>query len=557
MENEGSRELSTMRTRYICMSLLLFFSVLALDAQAFFLGKGDVVAVVNEESLTIDDFANWWKEWEGPGMEVPESPDEYIDWVLMAQEANQMQLYENSSFQTKVDVFLKVQSLMMLRKEEITDKILDPADADLKKYYQGHYAPFLNLRMLALKTDEELTQVKDLIAQGKSLDEVARVTGYTDSERYAEETGEMRPLKIPEILREVALQLEPGQIGKPIDWKKATYFIELLSSREGTTEDFNSVKEKLLSTYRKSEDVRLTETLIDDLKIKYQVKVDQEVLQQITVDGVSEGATEKTAIKIGETEIKAEKLYQTALKQMRVQSAWTERAAELFQVSLDGVVIGAITQTLLGKESLDRKYQERPPLQSVFDFYWRNRLIKELEKELLHPLVSISDEYIQKEYEQHPENYSEDVDLVEAYIVDTKSEKLAAVLAERLKAGEDFATVMKVLEPTGLEAQQTPKAHLPEEVRDALETMVPGQSVGPVASQGKLKFVKLIGHLDRKVMPLADVRNLIRSQLYDRELARSRVEYLQRLRENSSIKINQSAWKKARGRILENADAQN
>lgn len=228
-----------------------------------------------------------------------------------------------------------------------------------------------------------------------------------------------------------------------------------------------------------------------------------------------------------------------------------------FANARDSVIAGMTTQTLLGMESLARHYEQRQPFKSTYEFYRRNRLIKELEKEVFWPQVTVSKEDVKKEYDAHPERYSHTVNQVELYQVTTKSEKLAETLGARLKAGEDFGMVMKTLEPGGLSAEKKPPGDLLPEVRAALATLSPGQAAGPIAGKGKVHFIKLLGYVHSVLLPLENVAASIQDQLRKERFAEVRNDYLQRLKQKITIKINERTWETTRQQLLEKADAHN
>lgn len=547
------------RTNSIFLLIALFLFTPGSSEASFwddFWGGGNIVVEIDDRDLTDVDFQDWWREWQDPQTPVPETPDEFIDWMLLAREAEQMQFHDNPSFRGKMNVFLKVRSLMMLRSEEIGERLLPATDAQLDELYQGTYAPFLNLRMVALASEDEVSVIQNLLNGGLPLKEAAEQAGFNDPERFIEETGEMRPNKAPEPLREVALTLEPGQVSSPVVWKEVYYFIEVLSRRDGTKDDFQSVRENLVKKYRKNEDIRLTTLLIKNLKEKHKIEIDYDFLSGMQSDGVAQGEEDRIVIKFGETEITAGRVFQGVKKQLELPDG-VKIEGEKFQKARDRVVNTIVTQSLLGVESLARHYEQRAPLKSTYEFYRQNRLIKELEREVIRPQIKIEEADIIKEYEAHPDRYIKQKNLVDLLMVDTKSEKLAKVLGDQLKAGGDFGTIMKVLAPDGMDVQRKSVEGLVPEIREAVSSLAPGKSAGPISSDGKMHFVKFIGRVDRVMFTLEEVNALIKERLEEEKYTEVRNNYLQRLKQNSKIKINNSVWKKTRRQLLEKTDAKN
>ena len=540
----------------LTLSLLVIFIVAPDFSEAFFWDNDDVIAEINDIKLTDIDFKHWWNEWQEPQIPLPKTPDEFIDWILLSQEAEKMQLYENASFRKKVNVFMKVRSLMLIRQEEIAMRMLPPSDERLNDIYQEEYVPFLNLRMTALPSEEDVSTVQDLLKEGLSLQEAAVQAGFNDPSKYIEETGEMRPLKIPAPMREIALTLERGQNGGPVVWKDVFYLVELLSRRDGTDDDFESVRESLVKKHSKREDERLTKALIENLKEKYKAEIDRDFLKTLDTEVVPQGEKDRIVIKFGETEISVERLFQSMRQPLKLQKE-KGMGKENFQKALDGVVNNIVSQSLIGMEALDRHYELRPPFKYTYEFYRQNRLIVELVNEIIRPQVKIEKADIIKEYEAHPERYIKQENMVELIMVDTKSEKLAEVLSDQLKAGGDFSTVMKVLAPGGLTTKKTTVEKLSAEIRDAISPLSAGQAVGPITSNGRMYFIKFIGHADPALIPLEEVAPQIQIRLNAEKYTEVRNSYLKRLKQKSKIKINIDVWKKTRSQLLEETDDQN
>ena len=94
-------------------------------------------------------------------MAVHDSIDPFVDFMLLAQEADDMQLFDNPAYRKKLDVFLKVRSLMQLKAEEIDAKKVIPPREELWQAYLKEYTPILNLRMIAVQEEGQCKQSED------------------------------------------------------------------------------------------------------------------------------------------------------------------------------------------------------------------------------------------------------------------------------------------------------------------------------------------------------------------------------------------------------------
>ena len=93
-----------------CLSVLLLLLTLigtASTASAWNLwGNSEPLLTVNEQTYQCQDYLDWWREWRETD-QLPTSPDDYINWLLLSDEAAQMQLQDQPSYQKKISTFTR------------------------------------------------------------------------------------------------------------------------------------------------------------------------------------------------------------------------------------------------------------------------------------------------------------------------------------------------------------------------------------------------------------------------------------------------------------------
>ena len=119
------------------LSTLILFAVLSLlsaaPAKAWLFGDSALVTIDGTE-YTAEDFKRWWGFWKEAEMSFPETPDPYIDWLLLAREGQRMELDSDPGFERATKVFLMSRTLLKLKYEEI-DSQIDVTDAEVRKRY--------------------------------------------------------------------------------------------------------------------------------------------------------------------------------------------------------------------------------------------------------------------------------------------------------------------------------------------------------------------------------------------------------------------------------------
>jgi len=541
------------RIETVKLTTLLFslFFVLALSVpgDAFFWNKQDTLATINGNSFSTEDFVHWWKEWQEPGMSVPETPQEFVDWMVLFQEAERMRLFENAAYREKVSIFLKVRSLMLLKDEEIIKKIHQPQRADLEGYYLDNYVPFMDIALLKIQDREKVAEAEKLLAAVDDLNMLAERSGLAVEISPVANMGRLRPLQLPLPFKRLTETLHAGQIGGPVFWEGAWYFIQVKAKDEKSLEGFERFEGDIRSKWLRNEENRLTAELIQRLKNKFNVSVDEEILEQIQPDGLSGDIAQKPVIKIGEQVINADTLYRNVTKDRQMRGKQRIGAQDEFKVSLRRVVADIVAQTVTSLEAADKHYENQPVLEPVYQFYCQHRMIKELEKELILPNSAISDEDVEDYYQSHAEEF-ERSEVAELAMVQTREKLLTQELAVRLKQGEDFFKVLEPLSPQGIPVQKLPIDHLPAPVQAALAELAPGQASGAIISGEDIYFVKLVRKSQRENTPLSEVSESIRKQLAQERFESLRANLLSQLRSRSEIVVDQDSWLKLRDRLL-------
>ena len=480
---------------------------LPVSAPAFLWGDSPLVTI-NGNDFSGDDYFNWWREWREEDLPTPESPDDFIDWMLLAQEAQAMQLDQNADYRKKLAVFLKVRSLMQLKQDEVSVHTRMPDDKSLWDAYRKEHTPLFNLHMLTVDSEEQAAVVKRFLDSGQGLSAAVVAAGLAKTAEELAASGPLRARQIPQPLRQAIQDLPVGGIAGPVTFGHVWYFLEVLERDEGHEADFARFKDELIRDDLKRQENELTFQLVERLKQKYAVKIDDELIGRITPEGFPEEEAEDVAMQVADTKISVRGMYQVLAKEHKLRGS-SQRNAESFDQTRKRVVNDIVVQTLTGLEATNRHYEESPPLKETYDFYRRHRLIKELEKALILPAVKVDDGAVAAYYKAHPEDFSRE-GLVELAIVETKEIALAKQLEKQLKAGGEFFQVLHPLAPAGIETRRVPVDHLPPAVGQALKTMSPGQSSGALEDGETLYFIKLIREGEREFIPLESIRTDLR-----------------------------------------------
>ncbi len=526
-----------------CLSFLLMILISTTNsALAWNLwGNSEPLLTINGQDYQCQEYLDWWHEWRDND-QPPTSPDDYINWLLLADEAAQMQLQDQPSYQKKISTFLKVRSMMLLKKEEVDDKIVTPDDETLHKFYLEKFAPRWQLRTVTFRTRENLDKfiAASKTSPDKTTEELISSLNFVPNDYLLSSAVWDRPNHLPEKITKILNESSEQRFSEPYPWRKTWQVIEILATEPASDDDFKQLRTSLQQQSLKQQRNDLTEKFIAQLKKKYPVEIDKELLEAIHYDGVAKDLEDQIVLKFLSYQMTAKELHSAAKRQydtLAPQQKMKVPFTQMRQQVLDAIV----SQNLVDAEALERHYEQRPPLKSTFEFYQKHRLIKELERQIIQPeMKKITPEAIRQAYEKHKVELS-GAPLVEIIRGQTTDPDLADRLYARMREGEEFSAIMAVLGNSNPKPEKLPIQHLIEPLQELLQTLRPGQ-VGMVEDNGTYIFVRLVKPPKQEIVAFDKVKQSLEDELKRGAFLQKKQDIIQQLRQRSTIEINQKQW---------------
>ena len=261
--------------RMVTLVIIILFS-LSPVTEAFWFSDRHTLVEIDGTLFQADDYLSWWRLWREPESPVPESPDEFIDWILKVQDAERMQLGENPEYRHKVEIFLKFRTLMLLKQEEIDSRLEKPSEADLRQLYDETYQPTLDLKIISLPSDKAVESVRKARLEGLEAQAAATAAGLPETPLW--KSARIRPLSVAGILQK--LFTAPRKKGEFITLENgnAKLLIEIVDVRSGSDEDFAQLKNKLEKKLLRQRNQKLNSDLIKRLRAKYKPLIHTERL---------------------------------------------------------------------------------------------------------------------------------------------------------------------------------------------------------------------------------------------------------------------------------------
>jgi hypothetical protein len=428
---------------------------------------------------------------------------------------------------------------MLLREEAILAKVGNPPEAELRQLYAARYLPSFTLLAVHLDNEEQAHEFLAAVAT-QSPQDILTEMGLAPEERLAR-LERAYAERLDTAVWEQVVQLEPGNWGAPFTWHDQWNLMLVEEEHPFDADHFAHVRSALDKQWRKEKRAQLNREFLAQLHEKYTVQIYTENIEALSEAGVPPALEGKAGISFDGGEIPLELLHKSAQEECEKRASG--RSDFTYTQALNMVVRDMVAQTLTGFEALQRHYEQRAPFKEVYSFYTQYRLVKELEQMVLKPQeLEVSAAEIEQAYTEQLQRFSTPEVLYMAQI-ETREVKLAQQLRQKLQQGVAFDEVVRPLAPEGIPTRWINPQEEPEAMQVALQGLAPGQS-GVLDIGDRVYFFRLIHRAQEQIQPLEQVSEQLRAELEQQKRHAALDRLHSRLREGSTIEVDQRVWKK-------------
>lgn len=521
---------------------IILFSVLVTctDSEAWLWGP-EKLSTINGRDYTSDDFKTWWVNWKEKDMPFPASAAPFVDWHLLVQEAEKMELYNEPEYLHKIDVFLKARTLLLYKGDKISSRI-KITDNELRTRYEKEYLPRLHLQILYFN-DEELAKKSFAQLQTENPDfaKFAAESRAADKDSVYFEQKWTRLNQLQQQWRPVISGLSVGEMSEPFHWSKGYVMIRMHEQKGFDAADFELLKPMITNEIREIKEQELTSRLVGELKEKYHVKVDRQVFDSLDMSSANDKLLDQTLITMDNGSYTVKVFLDLVNKEQKFRKQYgfdVEEGEKLKKRLLDGV----LAQTLTTRGALDEHYEQKEPLKPLYLFYTQHRLIKELDKRLFKPQVKVSEEDIEKYYQENQERFSQP-EMVSLAIVEDE-ENLINKINEEMNRGADLFDVASRYYSGEVPVQNMQFKYLDPVVQSVIDKLAIGETSKPFLVKGHHTIIQLLKRTPATPMPLDHIHDKIAGLVEKEKFDKVRNAYLAELKARSVISINDRAWEK-------------
>lgn len=532
--------------RIIIMVTLLagVFLLPAAPVSAWFF-SGDTLVTIDDTDYSSEDFKRWWKYWNTEDEPVPETPDPYINWLLLSREGERMQLDQEPGFQRSSRIFLQARGLLMLKYDAVDSKI-EVTDEQIKQQYEQDYTPRWLVQRLTFADEEAAAAAWEGLNAGEF--EIAELVEREPAEGgpTAKNESWVRPMGIDPGWVELFNQTEVGALVDPGGHEQGPELYFIKEQKGGDADDLETFKERISRDLWKRQEAQLTQELLQQLYEKYQVEIDQERLDALDLNAADDSFSDEPVITTSREDV-SEKEFIAVIRRLQQSrpvaahaGADAEEAAALKKETVDNI----IAQSLTNWESLDRKFEEREPFKWEYQFNYNHRLTLAVEEHQYASSIQVSDAQIEDYYNNNMERFTQP-EMVKLYIVAETSAPVDRFWAE-VATGKDFKQLLREHFEQRVPPQEVPIDHLDPEIRVVADRLSKGETSQIFTAQGVRVMVHLEDRTSARPLPLERAKESIRTQLRSEMLDQARAEYLEALKNHSRIDVKTRKWRSLR-----------
>jgi len=522
--------------------LFVFMALLpACPVQAWFFGDDNLVSIDGTD-YTTEDFKRWWGYWKDEGSTLPETPDFYIDWLLLAREGRRMELDTDPGFKRGTDIFLMSRALLKLKYEEI-DSQIDATNADVRKQYEERYVPRYILEGMEFKDEVAAKAAWQDLTDGtvtveELLDRDSESGGIVKS---AEMTLRKNALesKWADTYQEMAIGdvLDPKSLGE----SKVLWYLK--EKKGADDEDFAKIREQISKDLSKKQEASLTRALIADLREKYEVKIDQDRLDAIDMSSDGSTLSDEPVITSTKQNVSEKDFYAIMQRLFKtrpmVQGALGDEKA--IKQLKDDTAYNVIAQTVTNWESLDRHYEEKEPFKWEYEFNYNHRLVLSVQQRLFSEKAKVTEEEVKQEYEQNKGRFTVP-SRVKIYIIDETQGPIDSIWAETAAGLSIDKALTKHMENyPGL--KDIPANHIDPEIKPIVDGLAVGETSQIFNAKGIRVMVHLSERIPESVIPYNRVKESARRDIFDKKIKQLQDNFLEAIKSGVDIDVQEEQWK--------------
>lgn len=537
----------------ITLTLILLCSLtfLPIDASAAWPFGDDPLVTIDGNEYAPEEFKRWWNFWKEKDEALPETPEPYIDWLLLAREGERMELDEDPGFKRQTRIFLQARGLLKLKYEEV-DSQIEVSEADIEKRYREKFLPRWYLQRLEFQDEEAALEAWDqLQAEALTVKELLE-KNHAQGGPLSTSENWVRPVQLDPGWVAIFEKTPVGQVVDPEEHNRGFDLFYIRDKKGFDENDLAQVSERIRSELWKEKEDELTQALLRDLREKYEVKVHEDRLAKLDLNADDDSLSDEPIISTTEENI-SEKDFMAVIDRLissRPAAAHALSNEEEAAALKENTVNNIIAQSVTNWEALDRHYEEQEPFKWAYQFNYNHRLVKAVENLLFAPKAEVSEEEAKQYYEQNIDDYTRP-ETAKLYIIDDTQIPVEKIWAE-VAVGKNFLDAIAENTEVRVIPQEVPVNHLDEEVRDVAKNLAEGETSRVFNARGSKVMVHMVKKTPENPLPFHRLKDSIRTKIKKQKIKELHDEHVALLKSRSQIEVDSDEWESVREEIMNN-----
>ena len=327
------------------------------------------------------------------GINISEYLNKVIDERLLVHEARRMGMDRNPELIQQVDAYVLRESVSRLYNEEILDKVT-VSEEEITDYFKKEYEQY-TISSIETDTSEDAAILEKLKVE-TDFGKLARESAAHEFRKVVEEAIFIRK-DLSKAIKDVIDSLEPDEISDVFEAGHRYYLLKLIHRNNAPAEGLKSKREEIKQAIRKIKVQERSDEYLQYLIRKMQPEINNEVLSLIPLDGSSD-------------ELSKWLQDRSVLVKLRDSTMTVGEFVAILKSgkgkSKDIIIKNWIDRQAVDYEALDRKYYINSDLKDKTLRYKNKMLVKMFVKNVLSPMVKISEDEIMDFYQDNQNDFS-------------------------------------------------------------------------------------------------------------------------------------------------------
>lgn len=246
-----------------------------------------LLASVSEKEITLKDFEGRFSKLPSYYQDIVQKNrkrflDDMIVEMIFYEEARRKRLDEDKEVKDVINEARKKILVAKLIKNEVEDKV-KVKDGEALKFYEAHKEDFKSPELwrashILVATEKDAKDVLAELAKGADFGELAKARSTDATASRFGDIGYFKEGQLVPEFEKACLKLGVGETSGIVQTQFGYHVIRLTDKKVSQAEPFDKVKDFIEGELKKKKRSELFDKLVMNLKEKYKVKIEEDVL---------------------------------------------------------------------------------------------------------------------------------------------------------------------------------------------------------------------------------------------------------------------------------------